>query len=53
LLKLETPKLINENLHMQVEIWKKAVESHKETALYIWNTALTIVATVRTDKVRQ
>ena len=35
---------------MQVEIWKKAIESHRETPLYILNTAVTIVATVRTDK---
>jgi hypothetical protein len=53
LLKLETPKLINERLHMQVEILKKAIESHTETALYVLNTALTIVATVRADKGRQ
>jgi hypothetical protein len=38
---------------MQVEIWKKAIEWHKETALYVLNTASTIVATVRTDKFRQ
>jgi len=53
LLKLETPKLINESLHMQVEIWKKAIESERETALCIFNTALTIVAAVRADKCRQ
>jgi len=38
---------------MQVEILKKAIESHTETALYVLNTALTIVATVRAEKGRQ
>jgi hypothetical protein len=36
---------------MQVEIWKKAIESDRETPLCILNTALTIVAAVRADKV--
>jgi hypothetical protein len=40
-------------VYMQVDIWKKAIESHRETPLYILNTALTIVATVRADKGRQ
>jgi len=38
---------------MQVEIWKKTIESHRETPLYVLNIALAVVATVRTDKDRQ
>ena len=34
---------------MRVEIWKKAIESHREAPFYTLNTALTIVATVRAD----
>jgi len=40
-------------VYMQVEIWMKAIESHRETPPYILNTALKIVATLLADKGRQ